>query len=108
VRGIAVDNVRQKCEHASQICQYIVVPEAHDRKSLAVKPIIARKVRCSPGMLAAIDLDHDTLLEGKKIGDIPAKRNLAAKLCCGEATIAEYVPELPLCIGHLAAKRSCS
>jgi len=108
VRGIALDNRCELREHAFEIRQNVIVPEAHYRESLTPKPLIARRVGGFARVLPAVHFDYDTLLEREKVCHVRSNRNLPPELGGGKASIAQQVPELALGVGHAMAQRSCS
>src|SRR5262249_23918998 len=85
--------------------KHVVAPKAQDPVALLLEPrgasgIVLRLDR----MLAAVDLDDQQSILGKKIGDVGADGHLATEFHTVELTVAKGLPELVLRVRRLPAE----
>ena len=60
-----------------------------------------------PGMLIAIQFNHQTTLQTNEVNDVTANRVLATKVEIFKLMVAKKVPQFALGQGHLAPHSSC-
>jgi hypothetical protein len=105
VGGYSVQRRLNHSPDAIDILEHIIVPKANEPEALAFQ------VGSSTGiafrrMLAAVDLDDQTLLSAAKIDNVTADFDLTAKFQVLVLPGAERIPQLALGVGGVLAKRS--
>ena len=93
--------------HAFGIAENVVVPEAQYPPPVGFEPRGPTRVDGAPGMLAAIRLDHEAMLDADEIGDERAEPVLATKLEAAQPATAQGGPQPTLGIGHGNAQFAC-
>ena len=77
-------------QNAVRLLHHIVVPEAQYTAPMGFEPLGAlRIVLRSIGMLAAINLDHQTKLLAEEVQNIGSERRLTTELQAAQPTIAQ-------------------
>jgi hypothetical protein len=66
-------------QYPRAIFQHIGIPEPRDAIALRLEPAIARRIAASFGMVAAIDLNDQTLVVAHKINNVSANWRLTAE-----------------------------
>ena len=91
-----------RLQHGLLLTSPFVVPESQDAKTLLLQPLSAHRiVVLGIGMLAAVELDDQLLLETDEIDDVTAKGLLTAELETREPLGPKLPPQLRLggCLG---------
>jgi hypothetical protein len=78
-------------QHAFQILQHIVVPEAKYAEALRLERLRAGEIGLW-GVLTAIDLDDQAAFEAAEVGDVLADGPLTAEFMAAELTGSKPVP----------------
>jgi hypothetical protein len=87
--------------YSIQIAQHLVVPEANHPPSLLFQPSGPLQVSVVVGMLTAIDLDRQPMLEAGEIEDERTDWMLTPEFVVLQLPPAENRPKAPFGIGHL-------
>src|SRR5690242_9905970 len=82
-------------ENAARVFKNVIVPKAQDSESQAPEIRIASPVGVALGVLTAIRLDDQALLDTSEVDDIRCNDVLAAKLHLRHALVAKHGPEPP-------------
>ena len=91
-------------QHAIEIVEYVVVPEAQDAVTVSCELDGAAVIGVFIGrVLAAIELDSNLCLRAGEIDDVPPDRMLAAKFPFAEL-FAQRVPQKAFDVGGVAAE----
>src|SRR5438874_12979396 len=91
------------------LLQHLVGPEAQDTKAVRLQPGRTPVVLLGlVGVLAAVDLDHQTDLQASEIRYVGPQRNLAPEPVARELVGAQAPPELFLRVCLLPPKASCT
>ena len=90
-------------QHAVEIAEYLVVPEADDLETLRFKKNRAFSVGLRT-MLPAVDLHDQSRVEAEEVGDEAINGNLPPELRATELPVAQSRPQQRLCIGGIATK----
>jgi hypothetical protein len=89
--------------------QHLVIPEPQHLKALFYKPLISSSViDLLFLMLTAVDFNDQSRFQTNKINDVGTDGHLATKTVTGDLPLAQMLPEIPLGVGHVGAKCSCS
>jgi hypothetical protein len=95
--GALFPAVLERCKDASadkiQSGFHLFVPEAHDAEAVRPEQGVACRIASAFGMLAAIDLDDQHLLESNEIEDVAFERNLPAEFHAIHLATADLLPE---------------
>jgi hypothetical protein len=78
-------------QNTVHIGQNIIVPKPQDAVVALLKPSIANPVLVAIGMLAAINLDNNSLVPANEIDDIAANRLLANELAAADGTRSQSI-----------------
>ena len=89
-----------RIQHPFGIGTNLVVPEADDAPSSRLQPGRPLSVAVTLGMLAAIGLDDQTMLDASEVENVRSQRMLAAELEPGQPPSAQRRPQPPLGVGH--------
>jgi hypothetical protein len=93
--------LKNNLQHTLSIRERVVVPKSQHDKLLAAKPIIPHRIFFSLiGMLAAIQLNNQTVFEANEIDNIGTNRHLPPELVALQPSIPEQIPKRPLGIRH--------
>ncbi len=77
-------------------------PESQHPKAHLAQPVISpRVVDELIAVVVAVDFEHKPCVQTDKVGEVGAKRNLAAKLASQQLPAAQAGPEPPFGPGHL-------
>ena len=83
-----------------------MIPESKNDKSLLAQPIIPLPIIVMLiGMLSAVDLDNNSLLQTDKVDDVDSDWLLPAKLETVELPHSDATPEQLFSFGGVVAKR---
>jgi hypothetical protein len=92
-------------QHAFNILEDIVVPEAQDREAIRFERHRARSISIDRKVvLASIEFDNEPSLEACKVQDEITVRVLAAELAAFDLTAAQALPKPMLGIGWRVAQ----
>ena len=92
-----------RLQHAVEIAQHLVVPEADDAKACGFQKRRSRRVGFD-AVLPAIDFHDQRCLEAQQVGDEVINGNLPPELRATELPVAQSRPQQRLCIGGIATK----
>ncbi len=101
VRGIC-QRVRELCGDTFRILQHAAIPETKNVEALCFKPFRSPSIGLFC-VLAAIDLNDESILEAHKVNEVAAYRLLTAKFAVCEGAIAQDAPEPLPSKGRIAA-----
>ena len=87
--------VCEHLQHASEVAENFVVPDANDSVANCIKVSIAAPIGCAVGMLPTIDLDDETLLTTQEVHVVRSEGLLARKLQPTETAVAKRQPQDP-------------
>jgi hypothetical protein len=76
-------------KHALSIRQRIVVPEPQNAPAVCREKVITLIVCWTVCMLAAIQLDYQSVLDRSEVRDVRTDRQLSAKFCAVKPAIAQ-------------------
>ena len=82
-------------QEAIDIVQNLMVPEAQHRVALALEILRAASICLAfglPGVLAAVELDHQAGFGTEEVGDVGADLVLASELGALELPVAQPLP----------------
>ncbi len=92
-------------EDSVGIAKHIVVPEAHDAKSLRFHERRAARVfRGIVIVLSAIDFDDELNFEANEVGDVRADWNLATEAMADNLFETQTRPEAPLGVCEISTQ----
>src|SRR3546814_1021140 len=80
-----------------------MVPETQDAVIASVQRLGSRSVDGFI-VLAAVEFHHEAAGRAGELCDVGAERRLAAELVAHQRSVAQVMPDLALCIGHVAAE----
>ena len=90
--GGVADRLMNRFQRPVDITQNIVVPEAQDAIAARIQKSRARFIRCTPSMLAPIDLEDKPKRVAGEIAEITTDSGLASKVMLLERRFAEAPP----------------
>jgi hypothetical protein len=102
--GAAAEGATYLLQHTLQLLHHIVIPETQHRITLTAQPRIPILVVVHLlGMLAAIELDYQPLLQTHKIHNVAAHWFLPPEFQTQEAMRPQVIPQSLLGFGLFAA-----
>ena len=93
-------------KHAFAILRHIAVPEPKHTPALGSEEGIAPAVACAFRVLAAVELDHEPVLDRGEVGDVRTDRHLSPKLHAVKSSVAQQIPHRPFRLRRITTQLS--